>query len=195
MPRGSPPCPPENQFGLLNDSHALGYSGYAPLTDFLSLAQQTKSAMDPQVQAAVAARLQGIDFLYDGLPGQPAFRSFGRTLLEPLFAKVGWDAKPAESQNAALLRATLLDALSQFDDAAVIAEARTRFAAYLKDPVHIAPDTRRSMLKIVALHATPRPGTSCIVWQKRARPQWSRTSSTGRSARFATALWRPKPSR
>ncbi|HTT97234.1 MAG TPA: M1 family metallopeptidase [Rhizomicrobium sp.] len=143
----------EDQFGLLNDTRALGYSGYAPLTDFLSLAQQTKSTMDPQVQAAVAARLQGIDSLYDGLPGQPAFRSFGRTLLDPLFAKVGWDAVAGESQNTALLRETLLDALSQFDDPGVIAEARKRFAAYLRDPSHITPDTRRSMLEIVALHA------------------------------------------
>jgi aminopeptidase N len=143
----------ENQFGLLNDTRALGYSGYSPLTDFLSLAEQTKSTMDPQVQAAVADRLQGIDSLYDGLPGQPAFRSFGRTLLDPLFAKVGWDAKPGEDKNTALLREALLDALSQFDDPGVIAEARKRFAAYLKDPSHITPDTRRSMLRIVALHA------------------------------------------
>jgi len=143
----------ENQFGLLNDTRALGYSGYAPLTDFLSLAQQTKSTMDPQVQAAVAARLQGIDSLYDGLPGQAAFRSFGRTLLDPLFAKVGWDAQAGESQNTALLRETLLDALSQFDDPGVIAEARKRFSVFLRDPSHITPDTRRSMLRIVALHA------------------------------------------
>jgi aminopeptidase N len=143
----------ENQFGLLNDTRALGYSGYAPLTEFLSLAQQAKSTMDPQVQAAIAARLQGIDSLYDGLLGQAAFRSFGRTLLDPLFTKVGWDAKPGESQNTALLRETLLDALSQFDDAGVIAEAKKRFAAYLRDPSHITPDTRRSMLRIVALHA------------------------------------------
>jgi aminopeptidase N len=143
----------ENQFGLLNDTRALGYSGYAPLTEFLSLAQQAKSTMDPQVQSAIAARLQGIDALYDGLPGQAAFRSFGRTLLDPLFSKVGWDAQPGESQNTALLRETLLDALSQFDDPGVIAEAKKRFAAYLRDPSHITPDTRRSMLRIVALHA------------------------------------------
>ncbi len=144
---------PENQFGLLNDTRALGYSGYAPLTAFLSLAERTKSTMDSKVQAAVAARLQGIDALYDGLPGQAAFRSFGRTLLEPLFARVGWDAKPGESDNTAPLREALLDALSQFDDPGVIAEARKRFAAYLKDPSYITPDTRRSMLEIVALHA------------------------------------------
>ncbi len=143
----------EDQLGLLNDSRALGYSGYEPLADFLSLADQADPGMDPQVQDALAGKLQGIDTLYDDLPGQAAFRAFGRRLLAPLFAKVGWDAKPSESQNVTLLRADLLAALSQFDDPAVIAEARARFAAYLKDPSGIAPDTRRSMLAIVARHA------------------------------------------
>ncbi len=35
---------PENQFGLINDSRALGYSGYAPLADFLAIAEQADPA-------------------------------------------------------------------------------------------------------------------------------------------------------
>ena len=143
----------QDQLGLLSDSRALGYSGYEPLADFLALASQADAAMDPQVQDALVGKLKGIDVLYDGLPGQTAFRAFCRRLLAPLFAKVGWDAKTGESQNAALLRASLLDALSRFDDPAVIAEARARFASYLEDPSPIAPDTRHSMLAIVARHA------------------------------------------
>jgi aminopeptidase N len=131
----------------------LGYTGYEPLADFVSLAKQADPAMDSQVQDALAGRLQGIDTLYEGLPGQTAFRAFGRRLLNPLFAKIGWDARKGESKNLALLRATLLEALSQFDDPAVIGEARKRFANYLKSPSAIAPDTRRSMLAIVARHA------------------------------------------
>jgi aminopeptidase N len=143
----------ENQLGVLNDSRALGYSGYEPLTDFLSLASQADASMDAQVEDALAARLQGVDRLYDDLPGQNAFRAFGRRLLAPLFAMVGWDARPHESQNITLLRATLLGALSQFDDPAVVAEARKRFSAYLKSPKNMAPDTRRSVIAIVAHHA------------------------------------------
>ena len=143
----------DDQLGLINDTRMLGYTGYEPLADFLSLAKQADPAMDSQVQDALTGRLQGIDTLYEGLPGQGAFRAFGRRLLNPLFAKIGWDAKKGESQNLALLRATLLEALSQFDDPAVIGEARRRFANYLKSPSAIAPDTRRSMLAIVARHA------------------------------------------
>jgi aminopeptidase N len=143
----------EDQLGILNDSRALGYSGYEPLADFLGLASQADSGMDAQVQDALAARLQGIDTLYDDLTGQAAFRGFGRRLLAPLFAAVGWDARPNESQNITLLRATLLAALSQFDDPAVVGEARRRFSAYLKSPKNMAPDTRRSVLAIIARHA------------------------------------------
>jgi aminopeptidase N len=144
---------PENQMGVLNDMRALGYSGYEPLDDFLSVAEQADPGMHPRVQTAIAEKLEGIDALYDGLPTQKGFRAFGRELLAPLFAKGGWDAKPGEDQNIALLRATLLEALNRLDDQGVIVEARKRFAGFVKDPSHVTPETRRSMLAIVARHA------------------------------------------
>jgi aminopeptidase N len=151
---------PENQMGLINDMRALGYSGYEPLDDFLSVAEQADPGMHPRVQTAIAGKLEGIDALYDGLPTQKGFRAFARELLAPLFAKAGWDAKPGEDQNIVLLRATLLEALNRLEDPGVIAEARKRFAAFLKDPAHTAPETRRSMLAIVARHA------DAATWEK-----------------------------
>jgi len=143
----------ENQLGLINDSRALGYSGYEPLSDFLELASQADTSMNPQVLNTLVGRLEGIDDLAEGLPVQKTFRAFARQLLAPAFAKTGWDAKAGEDQNIALLRASLLGALSQFDDPGVIMEARRRFAAYLRNPAAISADTRRSMLAIVARHA------------------------------------------
>jgi aminopeptidase N len=139
--------------GILHDSSALGYAGYEPLADYLTLADQGDPSMAPQVQNELVGALEGIDRLYKGLPGRPAFRAVARKLLAPLFANVGWDAKPGEDQNVTLLRGSLLGALSEFDDPAVIAEAKTRFAAYLKDPSNITPETRRTLLGIVARHA------------------------------------------
>jgi aminopeptidase N len=109
--------------------------------------------MNPQVLNTLVGRLEGIDDLAEGLPVQKTFRAFARQLLAPVFAKVGWDAKAGEDQNIALLRASLLGALSQFDDPGVTMEARRRFAAYLRNPAAISADTRRSMLAIVARHA------------------------------------------
>ena len=144
---------PENQLGLINDSRALGYSGYEPLSDFLELASQADPSMNPQVLNTLVGRLEGIDDLAEGLPVQKTYRGFARQLLAPIFAKVGWDAKAGEDQNIVLLRASLLGALSQFDDPGVIQEARRRFAAYLRNPAAIGADARRSVLAIVARHA------------------------------------------
>ena len=144
---------PENQLGLLNDSRALGYTGYEKLSDFLELASQADASMNPKVLATLVGRLEGIDDLYRGLPGQAAYRTFARKLLAPVYASVGWDAKPGEDSNVALLRGDLLEALSQFDEPGVTAEARKRFQTYLANPAGTTADTRHTLLLIVARHA------------------------------------------
>jgi aminopeptidase N len=144
---------PADQMVLINDSRMLGYAGYEPLSDFLSLARNVSPEMDPTVLSALVSRLQGIDQLYYDLPGQAAYRQFARKVLNPLFARVGWAARQGESQNVALLRENLLDALSEFGDPAVVEGARQRFAAYLKDSSTLSGDLRRSVLHILAQHA------------------------------------------
>ena len=143
----------EDQFGLINDTRALAYSSYEPLSDFMQIASKANPKMDPQALAALIGRLEGVDTLYNDLPGQAAYRAFGRKLLNPVLAQVGWTAKPGENHNVTLLREVLLDALSEFDDPAVIAEARKRFATFLANHDALPPDLRRSVLQIVAHHA------------------------------------------
>ncbi len=142
-----------DELGLLNDVGALGYSGYEPLEDFLSLAGEVGPSAEPQVQIAVAEKLEALDNLYRGLPERATFRQFALPLLNRLFAQVGWNARPGESSNVAPVRAALLSALSQCDDPATIAEARRRFAAYVAEPSSLSGDARSSVLKIVARHA------------------------------------------
>ena len=143
----------EDQLGLINDSRALAYSGYEPLSDFMAIASKASASMDPIVLATLIGRLEGVDTLYNDLPTQVTYRAFGRKLLSPIFAKVGWTPKPGENENIALLREELIDALSEFDDPAVIADARKRFATFLANHDALAPDLRRNVLQIVAHHA------------------------------------------
>jgi len=144
---------PEDQLGLIDDTRALGYSGYQPLSDFMGIASKANAAMDHAVLASLVGRLQGIDQLYNDLPEQAAYRAYGRKLLDPIFATVGWDAKPGESQNTALLREQLISALAEFDDPAVMAGARKRFAAYRANRDALTPDLRHSVLGAIAQHA------------------------------------------
>jgi aminopeptidase N len=66
---------------------------------------------------------------------------------------VGWDAQSGENSNVTLLRNDLIDALSQMNDPAVIAEANKRFDAYRANPDSLSADMRQEVLAIVARHA------------------------------------------
>jgi aminopeptidase N len=97
--------------------------------------------------------MEGIDTLYRDLPGQKAYRTFVQTVFDPVFAKVGWDAKPGENSNVALLRGDLIDLLGQIGDPAVIAEANKRFDAYRADPDSMSGDMRQTVMRVVSRNA------------------------------------------
>jgi aminopeptidase N len=145
--------PPGDQLGLIYDSQALGQAGYAPMGDFLAIAKNVQAADDPVVLKALAQQLGGLIDLYRGQPGAAAYAAFARARLAPAYARVGWDAKPGEADNDALLRRTVLATLGKLDDPAVIAEARRRFTVWLTAPDTLAGTTRQTVLQIVADHA------------------------------------------
>jgi aminopeptidase N len=72
-------------------------------------------------------------------------------LLRAPFARLGWDAKPGESEELAALRSSLVSALGRAGDPAVVAEARARFAARAARPLDAA--LRAAILNVVGRHA------------------------------------------
>lgn len=144
---------PADQLGLLNDARMLGYSGDMPLSNMLMLAKQSTPKFHPQVLKVVADRLGSLDAYYNGLTTQDAYRHFARGVLEPIFDDVGWTAKRREPPDQPLLRAALLDALSQLDDDKVVREAKRRFARLVAHPNSVGAEERRAVLGIVARHA------------------------------------------
>jgi len=144
---------PEDQLGLINDARDNGYVGLTPFGHFLTLASQVTPDTNVKVLDTLAGRMQGIDTLYRDLPGQKAYRAFVVSVLDPVFAKVGWDAKAGENENVPLLRGDLIDALSQVNDPAVIAEANKRFDVYRDNPDSLSGDMRQAVMSVVARHA------------------------------------------
>lgn len=145
---------PSDQLGLLNDSRELAYSGYAPLTNFLSLVDQISPEMDATVLKTITDRLKNIDYFYTDLPGQNAYRAYARDKLQPIYTKLGWTAKADEDTNFAKVRSTVLQAMGQFDDAKVLQEANNRFTDFLKNKTTLSSEMRKTVLSIIAAHAT-----------------------------------------
>ncbi len=143
----------DDQLGLLADTQALAYAGQLPMGALLDLLRRLPADADSLVALAVVDQLADLDDLYAGLPGQPGFRAFARTLLAPVFARVGWQATAGESADTATLRGALIQALGRFDDATVVAEATRRFRGYLEDAASLQGDLREAVLALVALRA------------------------------------------
>ena len=121
--------PPEDQFGLLKDSYALGMAGTGPIANYLRLTAALPVDADPLVWREQAMTLAAIDRFYSPGPGQVAYRAWASRVLAPVLVRVGFDAKPKEADNAAVLREDLLRAMTQIGDPTVTAEARRRFQA------------------------------------------------------------------
>jgi aminopeptidase N len=142
-----------DELGLIFDSRALGEAGVAPMSEFLELTRYATPSLDPIVLSTLAEQLAAVDSYYQAGPRRDAYRAFVRSRLAPLFAAVGWDPKQGESDNAALLRTTLIATLGQMDDPQVVAEARRRFDSYLQHPDSLSGSARTTVLGIVASHA------------------------------------------
>jgi aminopeptidase N len=143
----------EDQLGVLNDMVSLAYIGETPIAAFLDLAKRFPGEADPVVIASLVGRLRSLDHLYDGLPTQERFRSYARGVLNPFFARLGWDKAPGEGDNTSVLRGELIGALGAMGDAAVLADARKRFDRYVADPASLDASKRRSVLRLIATHA------------------------------------------
>lgn len=145
--------PDGDQLGLLDDAYSLGEAGYQPFSDYFSLTSQVGPKADPVIQAQVVRNLRRGIALYDGLPGEARFKAFAGGRLRSLFAAVGWDAKPDEGETVSLLRAALIEGLTEADDAEIAKEARARFAAHQAGAAVLSNDLFQPVLGVVGATA------------------------------------------
>ena len=146
--------PVVDQMGLMLDASALAAVGLQAESDMLDLALQVPLSASPSLWQMVVGTLGGLDDPFDADPGrQAAVRKFAAGKLSAKFAELGWDSRPTDSTTIKQLRTSLIGTLSGLDDAAVLAEARRRFDAFLTDPASLSPELRRTVLGIVARNA------------------------------------------
>ena len=148
-----PALAPEDELGLINDARDNGYAGLTPFSHFLTLASEVTTATNVKVLDTLEGRMSGIDQVYRDLPGQKAYRALVQKIFDPVFANIGWDAKPSEDSNVAILRSDLIGTLSQIGDPAVIAEAGRRFDLYRANPNSLSGDMRQAVMDVIARHA------------------------------------------
>ncbi len=125
---------PADRVNLLADNWALVEAGRITADRYFRLVDAVVDDRSRAVWEQVMATMGRLDDLERGLPGRAAFQAYARSRLRPAFGRLGWDRAAGEPEDNTILRAKLIAALGGLGDGAVLAEARRRFAAFVKDP-------------------------------------------------------------
>jgi aminopeptidase N len=145
---------PEDRVDFLADNWALVQAGRADASSYFALvkmlAPDDRRAVWDQVISAFAA----LDRLARNETGRPALQAYMRTTLRPVFDRLGWDGSGRpEADEDALLRSRLIQMLGDLGDAEVIAEARRRFAEFLREPRALPVALRDAVAHVVGVTA------------------------------------------
>ncbi|HEX3463600.1 MAG TPA: M1 family metallopeptidase [Candidatus Elarobacter sp.] len=145
--------PNGDKIALLDDQWALAEANQAPLSAYLSLASALRTDLDLRAWEQALSALSTIERDERGTPGHEAFTAFARSVARPAFAVLGWDSRPGEAPERQALRRAIVAHLGAWDDPAVVAEARRRFAAFVANRGLLDAEQQGVVLPIVAQHA------------------------------------------
>jgi aminopeptidase N len=149
----APELPEADKVNVVSDVWALIEADRGPISDYFKLVEALREENSLALWEQITATLSAIDFLYLGNSERAAFQAYGRSILKPIFGRIGWEPKKGEQVADGLLRAKLIAELSEFGDEDVIAGARERFEKFLADPKMLPPDLRPAVLDVVGRHA------------------------------------------
>jgi aminopeptidase N len=145
--------PDADRIALLDDQWALVEAALDPLPTYLALAESMAPNLDSRAWTQITGALRTIEFAERGSAGHESFIVYARSLLRPVFDRLGWDARAGETPDVQQLRLTMIRDLGSFGDPAVIAEAQKRFAAFQLDHGSLTPDYQSPVLRVVAQYA------------------------------------------
>jgi puromycin-sensitive aminopeptidase len=149
---------PSDRFGILDDTFALCMAGKESLTSLINLMGAYREEDDYTVLSnliTISHKVQRI--AADAVPDLlEYFKLFFFNVFQYSAERLGWDPKPGESHDDALLRGEILTSLAQFGHDLTLDEASKRFQAFLEDrntPL-LPPDIRRAVYVAVMKRAS-----------------------------------------
>ncbi|HEV3088490.1 MAG TPA: M1 family metallopeptidase, partial [Candidatus Elarobacter sp.] len=145
--------PDADKIALLDDQWALAEANQAPLGSYLALVSSMGDDLDARAWEQIVASLAAIEIDERGTPGHDAFVGYARSVIRPLVAALGWDARANDSPATQKVRHDAIEELGGWSEPAVVAEARRRFDAFVANRSSLAPDDQGAVLTVVAKNA------------------------------------------
>ncbi|XP_058786017.1 aminopeptidase M1-like [Vicia villosa] len=149
---------PSDRFGVLDDTFALCMARKESLTSLLNLMAAYREEDDYTVLSNLISISQKVQRIAaDAVPDLlDYFKQFSINLLQFSAERLGWDPKPGETHDDALLRGKILTSLAEFGHDLTLDEASQRFQAFLEDrntPL-LPPDIRKTVYVAVMRRTT-----------------------------------------
>jgi aminopeptidase N len=176
---------PADRINLLADTWALVEGARIAFTRYFELLEAVPSDDDRAVWEQAIRPLGYLDYLERRGPDRLLWQAYARARLRPVFDNLGWDGAANEPADRGLLRARVIRSLGDFGDEQILAEARRRFAAFVKDPATLRPGLRDPVLHLAGrtadratfdtIHALARATTST---EERSRYYFALASAT-----------------
>jgi aminopeptidase N/puromycin-sensitive aminopeptidase len=142
---------PGEKISLQNDIWASVRVGREPVGDYLAFAEGVRSDRNRAVLEDVLGRLDYIREYLVNDSDSDAFRAWLRQYLKPVMDEVGWQPKPADSDEQRTLRSRLFTALGQdARDVDTIAQARKMAEQVLADPGSVDHQLAGAALTVAA---------------------------------------------
>jgi aminopeptidase N len=170
-----------DRVNLLGDAWAFVQANRAPLSTYFDLIERLPAGVELAEREQIINAFDYISRLLIGNPTRGKFQNYARSILRPTFDQLGWEPRKDETPRAALLRASLIDALGDLDDQEIVAGCRERFQKYIVDPASVAPDLRPSIFRIVGRY------TDDATWNK-LHELGLKTTSTEEKQNYYDAL-------
>jgi len=145
--------PDDDKIVMLDDQWALTLAGKADLRSYLALANAMGNDHNTRAWNQILGALNTIERDERSKPGHDAFTAYASALVHPLYDSLGWDPNPNDAPPVRQLRHAVIGSLGEWGDPGVIAEARKRFAAFIKDRSTLPPDEQSVVIDTVATYA------------------------------------------
>lgn len=139
--------------GLLDNTSALFSAGLIDGADYLAYVTAFGRDLDPDVNASVAANVEGIAEPFVTSATRDAYNAYRHAILRPMLDRIGLQPKPDEPPTFGPLRVTLYGTLGHdAADADIVAESRRQTALFLENPAKADPALRGVAPGIAAYH-------------------------------------------
>lgn len=138
------------RYNLVADTWACVRAGLGMATDFQALCLLFGQETDPNVWSGILAPLAAV---HEILPAEnrPQFEQAVRGLIQPVLARLGWEAKESESIQTRELRASVIAALGTTgNDTSVQARARELYQAWREDATAVDGNVISAVVNVVA---------------------------------------------